>query len=82
MGPIEDRSKENLVGTDNGIIMTRKQLLRAVKTVQAGGAPPGVDAATQRVRAFAAVMPRHAELALAPEMQVGLAKNKQIEPQT
>ena len=82
MGPIEDRSKENLVGTDNGIIMTRKQLLRAVKAVQAGSAPPGVDAATQRVRAFAAVMPRDAELASAPEMQVGLAKNKQVKAQT
>jgi phenylpropionate dioxygenase-like ring-hydroxylating dioxygenase large terminal subunit len=82
MGPIEDRSKENLVGTDNGIIMTRKQLLRAVKAVQAGSAPPGVDAVTQRVRAFAAVMPRHAELASAPEMQVGLAKNKQFEAQS
>jgi phthalate 4,5-dioxygenase oxygenase subunit len=79
MGPIEDRSKENLVGTDNGIILTRKQLLRAVKTVQAGNAPPGVDAASQRVRAFSAVMPRQAELASAPEMQVGLAKNKQVE---
>ncbi|MDP3672167.1 MAG: Rieske 2Fe-2S domain-containing protein [Telluria sp.] len=70
MGPIEDRSKENLVGTDNGIIMTRNRLLKAAKAVQAGMAPPGVDAAAQRVRAFSAVLPRAARLAGAPQMQV------------
>jgi phthalate 4,5-dioxygenase oxygenase subunit len=70
MGPIEDRTREHLVGTDNGIIMTRHRLLRAVKTVKAGGTPPGIDAAAQRVRAFAAVLPRSAPLASAPEMQV------------
>ena len=31
MGPIIDRTKENLVSTDNGIIMARHRLLRAVK---------------------------------------------------
>jgi phthalate 4,5-dioxygenase len=70
MGSIEDRSKENLVGTDNGIIMTRNRLLRAVKAVQAGKMPPGVDALSQRVRAFSAVLPRSAALHSAPEMQV------------
>ena len=30
MGPIVDRTKENLVSTDNGIIMARKVLKRAV----------------------------------------------------
>ena len=29
MGPVEDRSRESLVSTDNGIIMTRKRLLDA-----------------------------------------------------
>ncbi len=29
MGPICDRTKENLVGTDNGIIMARHRLMRA-----------------------------------------------------
>jgi phenylpropionate dioxygenase-like ring-hydroxylating dioxygenase large terminal subunit len=71
MGPISDRTKENLVGTDNGIIMTRQRLARAAKAVQAGKQPPGIDAATQRVRAFAAVLPRSAPLNSAPEMQVG-----------
>ena len=33
MGPIVDRTKENLVSTDNGIIMARHRLLRAVKAL-------------------------------------------------
>jgi len=70
MGAIEDRTKENLVGTDNGIIMTRQRLLKAAKAVQEGKQPPGLDAATQNVRAFASVLPRSAEPHTAPEMQV------------
>src|SRR4029078_13172469 len=30
MGPIVDRTKENLVSTDNGIIMTRRRLKKAI----------------------------------------------------
>jgi phthalate 4,5-dioxygenase oxygenase subunit len=70
MGPIEDRTAEHLVGTDNGIIMTRQRLLRAARMVQAGEAAPGIDAAAQRVRAFAAVLPKAAALNSAPQMQV------------
>ncbi|WP_017524666.1 Rieske 2Fe-2S domain-containing protein [Pusillimonas noertemannii] len=70
MGPIEDRSKEHLVGTDKGIIMTRQRLLKAAKMVQEGALPPGLDAASQRVRAFSSVLPRDAALHSAPEMQV------------
>ena len=70
MGAIEDRTKENLVGTDNGIIMTRNRLLKAVRAVQAGNAPPGTDALSQRVRAFSSVLPRSAPIHTAPEMQV------------
>ena len=43
MGPIIDRSKENLVSTDNGIIMARQRLLRAPKAMEKGETPPGVD---------------------------------------
>ena len=70
MGAVTNRSRENLVGTDNGIIMTRQRLLRAASAVEAGSPPPGIDAAAQRVRAFAAVLPRNAALQSAPEMQV------------
>jgi phthalate 4,5-dioxygenase oxygenase subunit len=58
MGPIVDRTKENLVSTDNGIIMCRHRLLRAAKAlVEKGTIPPGVDVAHQRVRAVAVVLP-------------------------
>ena len=58
MGPIVDRAKENLVSTDNGIIMARHRLLRAAKALaEKGVTPPGVDPAHQRVRSAAMVLP-------------------------
>jgi len=58
MGPIVDRTKENLVSTDNGIIMARHRLLRSVKAlVEKGVVPPGVNPAHQRVRSAAVVLP-------------------------
>ncbi len=40
MGPIVDRAKENLVSTDNGIIMARHRLLRAAKALVDKGRRP------------------------------------------
>ena len=58
MGPIVDRTKENLVSTDNGIIMARHRLMRAAKALaEKGIMPPGVDPAHQRVRSAAVVLP-------------------------
>ena len=58
MGPIVDRTKENLVSTDNGIIMARHRLLRAVKAlIEKDAMPPGVDVAHQRVRSAAVILP-------------------------
>ena len=58
MGPIVDRSKENLVATDNGIIMARHRLLRAVKAfVENGVTPPGIDPEHQKVRSAAVILP-------------------------
>ena len=58
MGPIVDRTKENLVSTDNGIIMARHRLLRAAKALMDKGVtPPGIDLAHQRVRSAAVVLP-------------------------
>jgi hypothetical protein len=58
MGPVVDRTKENLVSTDNGIIMARHRLLRAVKAfTEKGILPPGVDVLHQRVRSAAIVLP-------------------------
>ena len=57
MGPIVDRTKENLVSTDNGIIMARHRLLRAAKAlVDKSIIPPGVDVAHQQVRSAALVL--------------------------
>jgi hypothetical protein len=58
MGPICDRTKENLVSTDNGIIMARHRLMRAAKAlVEKGITPPGVDPAHHRVRSASVVLP-------------------------
>src|SRR5262249_42628007 len=57
MGPIVDRSKENLVSTDNGIIMARHRLLRAIKNLaDKEVTPPGVDPAHQRVRSASVIL--------------------------
>jgi len=57
MGPICDRTKENLVSTDNGIIMARHRMLRAAKALMDKGViPPGVDPAHQRVRSVSIVL--------------------------
>jgi phthalate 4,5-dioxygenase oxygenase subunit len=57
MGPVVDREKENLVSTDNGIIMARRKLKKAVKALRdKGETPPGVDPAHQRVRSASVVL--------------------------
>jgi phenylpropionate dioxygenase-like ring-hydroxylating dioxygenase large terminal subunit len=58
MGPIQDRTRENLVSTDNGIIMARHRLMKAAKELVAKGTlPPSRDPAHQRVRSVAVVLP-------------------------
>jgi hypothetical protein len=58
MGPICDRTKENLVSTDNGIIMARHRMLRAIKAFQDKGTlPPGIDPVHQKVRSVSIVLP-------------------------
>jgi phthalate 4,5-dioxygenase oxygenase subunit len=58
MGFIQDRTRENLVSTDNGIIMARQRLLKAAKALaEKGEAPPGTQPEAQRVRSVAMVLP-------------------------
>ena len=58
MGPVVDRTKENLVSTDNGIIMARFRLLIAMKALaDKGVAPPGIDAVHQKVRSASIILP-------------------------
>jgi len=42
MGAIQDRTREHLGSSDKVIMAHRRQLLKAIETVQAGGAPPMV----------------------------------------
>jgi hypothetical protein len=57
MGPIADRSKENLVSTDNAIIMARLRLRKAAQAVAEGKPAPGLDQAAQSVRSASFVLP-------------------------
>ncbi|MCK4869184.1 MAG: aromatic ring-hydroxylating dioxygenase subunit alpha, partial [Alphaproteobacteria bacterium] len=53
-----DRTKENLVATDNGIIMARNRLRKAAMELKEKGIrPPGVDPAHQKVRSAEVVLP-------------------------
>jgi len=53
MGPIQDRTRENLCPTDRGIVMTRRMLLQAAESNRRGGRLPALDPAEQRVRSCA-----------------------------
>jgi phthalate 4,5-dioxygenase oxygenase subunit len=57
MGPIQDRTKENLVSTDNAIIMARHRLRQAALALQKGVAPPGLATDCHRVRSATFVLP-------------------------
>ena len=57
MGPIVDRTMENLVSTDNGIIMARHRMMRSARALaEKGVEPPGVDPAHHRVRSASVIL--------------------------
>ncbi|HEY2186825.1 MAG TPA: Rieske 2Fe-2S domain-containing protein [Xanthobacteraceae bacterium] len=60
MGPIQDRSKENLVSTDNGVIMARIRLRKAMLAAEQGREPDGIDPDTHAVRSASIVLPEDA----------------------
>jgi phthalate 4,5-dioxygenase oxygenase subunit len=57
MGPVVDRWKENLVSTDNPIILARMRLLQAAKALEKSGVAPGTRAEDQRVRSASFLLP-------------------------
>jgi phthalate 4,5-dioxygenase oxygenase subunit len=57
MGPIQDRTKENLVSTDNAIIMARHRLRRAALALRHGTAPPALTQECHRVRSATFTLP-------------------------
>ena len=58
MGPIQDRTRENLCSTDNGIILMRRMLLKAGKDNRDGKTLPGLNPKSQRVRSCAIELPK------------------------
>ncbi|MBI3514561.1 MAG: Rieske 2Fe-2S domain-containing protein [Proteobacteria bacterium] len=71
MGRIVDRSREHLGPADKAIIQMRRLMLRAVKTVQEGGTPPGVRPSYYAIKAAEDVLPRDADwrARLTPDMK-------------
>ncbi len=70
MGRIVDRSREHLGPADKAIIQARRLLLQAVRTVQEGGTPRGINPTYYAIRATEGVVPRDADWreSLTPEM--------------
>jgi nitrite reductase/ring-hydroxylating ferredoxin subunit len=58
MGAIQDRTKEHLVSTDNGILMARRGLLKAAKAAREGKPLPGLSAESQKVRSCSIELPK------------------------
>jgi phthalate 4,5-dioxygenase len=77
MGAIQDRNKENLVSTDNAIIMARLRLRKAAETVARGGRAPGLDEAAQYVRSASFVLPHKASFR---DVALDAAKVRKGEP--
>jgi hypothetical protein len=61
MGRIVDRSKEYLGPADKAIIQTRRLLLKAVRTVEAGGMPDGVAPTYYTLTCGTGAIPRDAD---------------------
>ncbi len=78
MGRIVDRTKEHLGNTDTAIVATRRMMLEAIKTVEDGGDPLGVNAKVHELRAIDKVLPRSARWleALAAETHWGNHHNR------
>ena len=61
MGPIVDRTRENLGPADRAVVATRRLLLEAVDTVERNGDPRGTGPEYYEARAAEAVLPRNAD---------------------
>ena len=70
MGPIVDRSGENLANSDMAIVVARQMLLTAAKTVADGGDPPGTGDSYYNVRAIDSILPKEADWKEALEDQM------------
>ena len=75
MGPISDRSRENLVMTDRAIGMARRQLRKAALDLENGKRPPGLDTDSQAVRSASFLLPRDMAFDQAPDEPMKVKKN-------
>jgi phthalate 4,5-dioxygenase oxygenase subunit len=58
MGPVQDRTRENLCPTDRGIVMARRRLLQAARANREGKLVPALRAEEQRVRSCSIELPQ------------------------
>jgi phthalate 4,5-dioxygenase len=58
MGPVVDRTRENLGPADKAVVATRRLLLEAMETVERGGDPPGVGNSYYDARTAELVVPK------------------------
>ena len=77
MGLVQDRSKENLVSTDNAIIMARLRMRKAAQAVAQGVRPPGLEQEAQNVRSASFILPEDGAFA---ETALDAAKVRQGQP--
>jgi hypothetical protein len=77
MGPLQDRTKENLVSTDNAIIMARNRLLKAARNLEKGIEPPGLSQESHLVRSASVQLPVDASFkeAAAENLKAELGKS-------
>ena len=74
MGLICDRTQENLVSTDNAIIMARNVLYRSALGLERDERPRGLDEDTQAVRSASFVLPRNIAFTDAPNEPMKVRK--------
>lgn len=75
MGPVVNRSRENLVLTDKAIVMARNRLRRAARDLQKGKRPAGLDAESQAVRSASFLLSRDIPFDQAPGEPLKVKKN-------
>ena len=75
MGPIADRSRENLVMTDKAITLARRQLRKAALDLEKGKQPPGLETESQAVRSASFLLPRDIPFGEAPGEPMKIRKD-------
>jgi phthalate 4,5-dioxygenase len=67
MGRIQDRTRENLVPTDQGMVLARRRLTEAAKSLPQAKELPGTRPSHQRVRSVSIILPSNASFSEAAQ---------------